>query len=109
MGAHRKDPVAVTFPEEGPVKSFPLLLLLAVPASALAAAQLADDNKSKKQERKICKNQSDTHSRIIRARICRTAAEWSVQREQAITNLPFDHSYKAQIGNGDGLLTRGPR
>ncbi len=88
------------------MKAFSWLLLLAVPASALAA-QTVDDNKRPKQERKICKSQSDTHSRITRARICRTATEWSVERGQVHIDVPFDHSYKAQFGNGEGLA--GPK
>lgn len=94
------------------MKIFPLLLLVAVPASSLAAAQPVD-NRSVKQERKVCRAQADTWSRIVRSRICRTPGEWSSQREQAktheqaISNLPFDHSYKAQLGNGEGL--KGPR
>jgi hypothetical protein len=101
------------FLKEGPVKTFSLLLLLAVPASALAAAQPPDD-KSVKQERTVCKPQYDTWSRIVRARICRKAGEWSAQREQArtdeqaIVNLPFDHAYKAQLGNGAAEL-KGPK
>lgn len=111
MGACREFPVEAAFLEEGPVKSLSLLLLLAVPASALAAAQAPDD-RSVKQERKICKPQYDTWSRIVRARICRSPGEWSSQREQAktdeqaIVNLPFDHAYKAQLGNGSDELKR---
>lgn len=90
------------------MKSFPLLLLLAVPASTLAAAQAPDvnNNKNKKQERIVCKNESQTYSRIGKTRVCRTVAEWGVQSEQAVAELPSNHSYKAQIGNGDVL--KGP-
>ena len=87
------------------MKAFSWLLLLAMPTAL--AAQTADENTRPKQERKVCKNQTDTHSRIARARICRTAAEWSAQRGQGYIEVPFDHSYKAQLGNGEGL--KGPK
>ncbi len=82
------------------MKVFAMLLLFTVPASAIAA-QPADGKKSNKQERKICKSEEQAGSRVSKSRTCRTAAEWN--ELTGVADLPMDHSYKAQRGNGEGL------
>ena len=84
------------------MKVLGIIALLAVPASAIAADP-ATDKQTQKQERKVCKSEVQSQSRISKRRTCRTIAEWKAEEEMGIANTPIDHSYKAQIGNGQGL------
>lgn len=88
------------------MKLLGLVALLAVPASAIATDPAAD-KQAQKQERKVCKSDVQSQSRISKRRTCRTIAEWKAEEEMGIANTPIDHSYKAQLGNGEGL-SRGP-
>ncbi len=56
-----------------------------------------------KKERKICKREVVTQSRVGGQRICKTAAEWNpgtVVDDGADDVAVMDKSYKAQTGNG---------
>ena len=62
------------------MKYLTMLGFLLASGASMAAPATADNAASvEKKERKICRNQDDSTSRMVRKRICRTAAEWSAE------------------------------
>lgn len=66
------------------------MLVLAATAMALATggAAAADEGKPEaKKERKICREDPQTASRLGARKICKTAAEWKAEQDRTDNNL----------------------
>lgn len=56
-------------------------------AMLLAGAAVAKDKPEEPKEKKICKEEAQTNSRIPAKRICRTQEEWDAQTDASLRDL----------------------
>lgn len=72
-----------------------ILLLLAVQTAALSPAPQPSPVAG---ARRICKSEGETYSRLVRKRVCRTAAEWD--------EIARDMQRQARAGTNDRIHDR---
>jgi len=73
--------------------------LFAISAALSAAAPAADKDSKKDPNRMICEKQEELGSRLSTKRVCHTAAEWEVIRQEARQNLD---RIQTNRGNAEG-------
>lgn len=86
------------------MKSLMLLGLLAVPAMALADSSADSENETEAganapRERLICRDETQTRSRMGRNRVCLTRTEWEARRSNTRDSAERMQSQHAERGN----------
>jgi hypothetical protein len=76
--------------------------MIAIAISGTASAKDKSDEVAADPEKKICKSFLDTGSRLNKTRICKTAAEWTEDRDENTKVLREKRGNQGapQLGNG---------
>ena len=83
-----------------------ILSLFALAVAAQPAPSAAPEVAAAPKEKKICRSEVDTGTRVNRRRICATKQQWEERRQEQIDSMALDRSRAERSGACTSLPCR---